>query len=501
MDAEAAETPTGFVAYQHDPAGVPELARLADQACDGAAHLVDVVGRVQRLAAAWVPALNSAAVQEVQHTFAYLLTTSDNGSTQPGASLAPLDGPALLPRALRDADDEVRALWAALADAVSHPIAMARCADIVFTMRLANNHRDSAEKAAHAYLAALGGTLLARDQSLGLLRAWTLARSVGSTVLETKIVTAMLDMADDVVTRADDPYAAVPLLEALTAPGRKGRAQPAAAQANALLDRALTTYTELHVITNVAALIRKRSADDPARAEQASRVEIAAVLAEADRATESLTIRFHLNEAASMARRLGISDLEQVAVAHLQSGPAVNWQTIEFEIALPPFFVNTFMRPYRYAKDWREALWEWFFTDAPSGNRASNETAARKALSESLVSRLARTTLYSGNDLPKKVINSDDEAYKHELAKTEQQSMGFYGGLLANALDLTKARFGIPTQDDLQNFILAGGTHPALARALAQALRLYWVREYAACVHLAAPKVEAAVRALLLELN
>jgi hypothetical protein len=336
---------------------------------------------------------------------------------------------------------------------------------------------------------------------LGLLRAWTLARSVGSTTLEPKIVTAMLDMADDVVTRADDPYAAVPLLEALTAPGRKGQAQPASAQANALLDRALTTYTEPYVITNVAALIRKRSADDPARADNASRVEIAALLAEADKHTAPLVIRFYLTEAASTAHRRGISDLEQVAVARLQSGPAVDWQTVKIEIALPPFFVNRFMRPYRYAKDWRDALEEWFFTDAPSGSRASNEAAASKFLGESIVARLARITLYSGNDLPRKVINGGDGAYKHELAKTEQYSMGCYGGLLANALDLTRARFGIPTQDDLQNFILGSGTHPALARALAQALRLYWVREYTACVHLAAPKVEAAVRALLLELN
>ena len=502
MDAaETTDTTAGPVAYQHDPAGVAELALLADQACDGVTHLLDVVGRVRHLAATWTSALDSVAVQEVQHTFAYLLETSDSGSTQPGALLVPIDGPALYPRALRDADGEVRALWAGLADAVSHPIAVARCADIVFTLRLADNHRDSAEKAARAYLAAVGGTLLHTEQSLGLLRAWTLARSVGSTVLEGQVASAMLVMADDVVTRAVDPYAAVPLLEALTAPGRKGQAQPAAAQANALLDRALTTYTESHVITDVAALIRKRSADDPARAEQASRVEITAMLSEADRATEPLTVRFHLNAAASTARRLGILDLEQFAVARLQSAPAINWQTKEFEISIPPFFVDTFMHPYRYAKDWREALTEWCFTDAPSGNYASNQVAARKAVSESLIARLVRVTIYSDNDLPKRTIAGDCEAYKHELAKIEQYSMGYYGGLLANALDLTRVRFGIPSQDDLQKFILGGGTHPALARAFAQALRLYWVGEYAACVHLATPKVEAAVRALLLELN
>ncbi|SDL17011.1 hypothetical protein SAMN05421874_1174 [Nonomuraea maritima] len=311
----------------------------------------------------------------------------------------------------------------------------------------------------------------------------------------------MLVVAEDVITRADDSSAAVRLLEALTAPGRKGTAQPASAQANALLDRALTAYTEPHAIANVAKLIRKRSADDHARAENASRVEIAALLTEADKAIEPLSILFHLGEAASTARRLGISDLEQQAVARLQSAPPVRWRTIEAEINLPPLFVNTFMRPFRYAKGWREALSVWFATEAPSGNHASNEATARKALNETVFRRVARVTIYGHHNLPKKVISSDDDAYTHELARIEQYAMDCYGGLLANALDLTRARFSIPTQADLETFILGSGTHPALARRLAQALRLYWVGEYAACVHLAAPKVEAAARALLLELN
>jgi hypothetical protein len=501
MEAETAETSTRFAAYRHDPAGVAALAQLADLACERAAHLVEVSLRVPQVAATFVPALDPAAVREVENTFCYVLSSNDSGAAQPGASLVPLDGPSL-PRALRDADDEVRALWAALADAVSHPVATARCADIVFTLRMADNSRDSAEKAARAYLATLGSSLLLKEQSLGLLRAWTLARSVRSGVLEAEIVSAMMDMAEDVVTRADDPHAAIPLLEALTAPGRKERAQPSSVPANALLDRVLTTYTELYVITHVAALIRKCSAGDPARAEHASRIEIATWLAEADKATEPLTIRFNLDKASSTARRLGISDLEQVAVARLQSAPPVEWKTAETEIELPRVFVNNFMHPYRYATDWQEALWAWFFTDAPSGNYASNKVTAQKVVSESVVARIARVTLYNNNDLPKKVITGDDEAYKHELARIEQYSMGCYGMLLANALDLIRARFGIPAQDDLETSIIRGsGTHPVLARTLARALRMYWVGEYDASVHLAAPKVEAAARALLLELN
>ncbi|MBB4914442.1 hypothetical protein [Streptosporangium saharense] len=143
----------------------------------------------------------------------------------------------------------------------------------------------------------------------------------------------------------------------------------------------------------------------------------------------------------------------------------------------------------------------WFLTEAPSGNHAGNEATARQIVNEIVFTRIARVTLYSTNDLPKKVISGDDEAYRNELARVEQYSMGCSGMLLVNALDLTRARFGIPAQGDLETFISQYGAHPTLAQALAQALRLYWVGEYSASVHLAAPKIEAAARALLLEIN
>src|SRR5207253_1496763 len=100
------------------------------------------------------------------------------------------------------------ALWIGLAGTVTHPISRARCHDIVFTLQLGQNNRDSAEQAARAYLDAVGGSLRIREQSYGLLRAWTLTRSVGLASLETQVTAAMVDMADAVISRVDDPHAA-----------------------------------------------------------------------------------------------------------------------------------------------------------------------------------------------------------------------------------------------------------------------------------------------------
>jgi hypothetical protein len=81
------------------------------------------------------------------------------------------------------------------------------------------------------------------------------------------------------------------------------------------------------------------------------------------------------------------------------------------------------------------------------------------------------------------------------------RGISIQGILLADALDIIKERFGIPSIADLEKSISTSGTHPVSARALAKGLMLYWVGEFDACVHLVVPKIEALVRALLLELN
>ncbi|WP_158719410.1 hypothetical protein [Streptomyces sp. NBRC 110035] len=96
--------------YRHDSAVVPDLAQLAGVACEGAEGFFEVGLNVQKLAAKLTPPLDSVAVRELVTTFAYVLSVMPLGSAQPGAALVPLDGPAI-PRALKDSDDEVRALW------------------------------------------------------------------------------------------------------------------------------------------------------------------------------------------------------------------------------------------------------------------------------------------------------------------------------------------------------------------------------------------------------
>lgn len=503
MDDDPAEETTRARSYRHDPAQVAVLAQLADRACDGVEDIHDAGTRIPALAAQTSPQVEPAAIAQLVNLFSYMLSTEAIGAPQPGAKLEPLDGPSWYPLALCEADSEVRALWVGLVGAVTHPIARARCHDIAFTLRLGQNNRDHAEQAVSAYLDAVGGSLRLREQSYGLLRAWTLVRAVGLVSLESQVTAAMLDMAEAVLSRADDPHAALPLLAALTATSRRTKTtRPPDPRVHALLDQGLTTYSQPRIISEFATLIRARAADDPARVEHAGRVEVGALLAEAETTTDGLVVRARLNEAASLARKLGIKDLEQQATARLQAAPPVEWTTFTSpEVKLPEFYVRTFLHPFRHASTWQESLGAWFATDSPSGRHENNKAVAQHNLGQSIVWRLATRVVFGEDDLPRRVTVGEADALEEELARVETENAGAMGLLLGSALDLIAARFGIPSQADLTEFITSAGTRPAFAEALATSLRLYWAREYTASVHLAAPKVEAAARALLLELS
>jgi hypothetical protein len=500
-DMQTIEVPPAenIVPYNHDPSMIPALAQLADAACEGVDGTHEASLRVAKLAKNANPPFNSASVRELTITFAYTLAPHPLGSAQPGADLVPLEGPSY-PRALRDADENVRALWISLASSVTHPMAKARCADIVFTLRLAKPH-EAAEKAVQAYLELVGDSLSLGEQSDGLLRAWGLVRAVGLSASMPRVSSVMLDMVDEVLDRQDDPYVVVHLLDALTAPQRKKKGSLSDPRVDALLDKALLTYADTRTVSELASLVRRRAAGDAMRFQHASEVEVKAYLNDADKATEAIVKRAHLNDAASKARQLNLPDLEAIAVSRLQSAPPVEWKRIESEFKIPNAFFRDFLRPYKKAESWTDALGAWFKTDAPSGSLESNEATARNVLNQSVFARLVTTIVFGDRDLPKRVLAGDDDAFRHELVRVETFGIRLHGILLADALDLIKSRFGIPPLAEVEARLIEAGAHPIMSRTLAKSLLLYWVGEFEAAVHLAVPKIEAATRALLLELN
>lgn len=485
--------------YRHDPALVPVLAQLADAACDGAGDPHDASWRAEQLAEKINPPVEHAAAMVLVNAFLYTLRHEE--VPQAGAKLTPTDGPSF-PVALRDVPDDMRDAWLALAGDVTHPMARARLYDLVFTLRLMSNSRQAAEQAARAYLDGVGGNQRAQAQATGVVRAWTLARSVGSTALEHEITERMLDLVVDMVNRDEHPYAVIPVLCALTTPPRGTTAEAVDPRVDEVLDRALLTYPQTRVLKDIAAIVRKRAAGDAVRVEAANRRLIEAMLAEARAATEPMVIRIRFHEAASVARQLGVADLEKVAVAALQSAPALDWDSTAYSVDLPASFFDMFLPGFNEAVDWREALDMWLLTDSPTGRYETNLATTQQVQQDSVMRyRVFTTMVFHNGGMPARSLSDEDEIFARDLAHTELLYLGTYGIFLANALDMIATRFGIPPRDDLETFLRRTGGDATLMNVLATALQLFWVAEYDAAVHLAVPKVEAAARALLLEIN
>lgn len=500
-DASSEETNQGPLPYVHDPDLVPVFVQLVDSACEDADDFHAVSIRLRQLATGLNPPLSSAAVRELLMTFSYSLQSTPIGSSKPDTSLVPLNGPSYFPRPLNDADDQTRALWVDLAAVVTHPVARARCADILFTLKLVRNRRDAAEQAVRAYLDMVGGSFQVYEQGEGLLRALTLARSVGLSDLEQQVISAMMEMAENALRANDASYVAVPLLDALAAPSRRRNTPPVDPKVDELLDVALQAYPESHVVKEVADIVRRRAAGDEARVQRASEAQIHALLKEADNARESLIKVYYLNEAASTARQFGVTHLEEVAVSRLQSAPPVEWKTLETEFKVPSEIFRNYLIPYGHARTWKEALLFWLQSECPSGSVSSNEKLAGKLQGASVIENLATNLKFGSEGLPKRVSSGEENSFQRQRVRAESVKIQLSGTLLSSALDVMRARFGIPSQGDLEACISETGTHPALAATLAKAFQLYWVGEFAASVHLAVPKIESSARSLLLEIN
>ncbi|MFD9735684.1 hypothetical protein [Umezawaea sp. NPDC059074] len=485
--------------YRHDAALVPALARLADAACDGVADPHEASLWARQLSEQSDPAVNPCAANVVVTAFLYTLFHDDIPVA--GANLRPIDGPSMLPVALKDTSGDIRAAWLALAAEVTHPVARARFYDIVFILRLMSNSRLAAERAARAYLDAVGGSQRLEAQATGLVRAWTLARSVGATALEQEVAEVMLGMAADLVECDDHPYVVSPLLCALIELPRRKSGGVIDPRVDVVLDRALRAYPQVHVIKDFAAIVRKRAAGDAVRVEAANRWLIEAMLAEARAAAEPMIVRTLFHEAASVARQLGVADLEKVAVAGLQAAPALNWESTLHKIDIPGSLFDAYLPGFNKATGWREALRIWLHSDSPTGEYEGNLATTQQVQQHSLIRYLTTTVLFRDGDMPARTLSGDDAVFARDLVRTELHCLGTYGVFLANALNVIAARFGIPPREELETFLRILGGDPTLMNVLATALQLFWVAEYDAAVHLAVLKVESAARALLLEIN
>lgn len=429
---------------------------------------------------------------------------AERDGTAAGADLVPLtdDGGASWPRPIHLAPDEVRTLWAELSGCVTHPVSVARLNDLCFSAGIGNG-RTAANVAARAYLEWPSTCLDTLDVAKGLARAWTLSRKISDGALEAHVYEALRTYAAAQLAAEGNPGTVFPLLEALTTSPRRAAPLTGVPSAAQLVDEARVRFHASYLVVRLTAMMRRLSTDPESMA-VANRAEVQAHLDEAKRAEHGAVRMHHLEAAAASARRLNVRDLEVAAVTALQSlAPEdLGLARITAQSTIPAYIQEAYLRDFDESHDWREALHRFLHTDSPTGSYERNIASARRELARPSLRALFPTKRLGGHGLPQQTVHGDDARIDEELTRFELLHSGTYGHWYAEALARIANTFGVPTQDELRAFLVGAYRCDAgIASAFAESLHLFWEGRRSAAVHLAVPKIEGAVRSLLLELD
>lgn len=494
-------------AYRHEQAAVETAARLVDSAFEAAARLVDVSEHMRALASQAGVDPAGPLGRELFQAVSYRLQL-DYGVEAGCALRSSTDTEAYAwPPRIGEVEPDVVTLWRNVAELVEQPGAIARFHDLLFERR--DGRRDQhAAAAAKAYLASAKSRSRAHlDVAAFLVRAWDLARSVGLWSLLPDVHAELHSRAQNAMSSdgAALPGVVLPMIAALAA--APTRRQPPAtipdpAVVDLLLETAFTTFTAGFLASQVAAMMRARTSD-PVKIEQINRREVSAYRAEAA-ASAGLARQAHLTQAIEIARARGLMDVVREITAELQAIPVgdLGLRSHSTSVRVPSDQVERFLYGFTEGPEWRDGMRFFLNTDCPTGQLAQLKQQAQDiARLAPLVSMIPRNLLGS-DGLPRWVAQTPEEQEADRIATCARIRAELQGQHLAQGLRRLEERYGAPDEASLIACLSENGqADTRLAGSLARAFLHFWRGDYEACVQVAVPKVEAAARALLRELD
>jgi hypothetical protein len=494
-------------AYRHDPAVAVMAARLADSAFEAAARSWDVNECMRALAAQEGLDPDGPLGRELFQVASYRLRL-DHGGKAGCALRSSLDTEHYAwPPRISEVESDVIALWRDVAGLVENLAAIARFHDLLFERR--DGRRDE-----HATAAVQGYLAVARSRSRAdldvaafLVRAWDLARSVGLWSLLADVQSELQRQARDAMSSggAALPGVVLPMIAALAAPVPRRQppaSVPAPAAVDLLLETAFTTFRAGFLASQVAAMMRAR-ASDPVAIEQINRQEVAAHRAEAA-ASAGLARQAHLADAIEIARARGLTDLVREVTAELQAIPFrdLGLRRHSTSVRVPADQVERFLHDFTASPEWRDGLRFFLSTDCPTGDLAQLRQQAHDLARIAPLVSVIPLGLLGDDGLPRWTAQSPEEQEAGRMATCARIRAELQGRHLAQGLHRLAERYGVPDEPSLMAFLSENGqSDSVLAASLARAFLHFWRGDYEACAHVAVPKIEAAARMLLRELD
>lgn len=494
--------PAAPLPYTFAATDVPHAARVLDAAFTDLIEGWEGWGAIEKAVKEFTSPLSEECVRVLGQLAARPLNLELRG--RPGTDLA-VGGGLGLP-SIRDVGADDVALWEALAEEVTAPAALARLSDLLFLRRV-GNVGGHARRAGRAYLDAVGDRADDMDTTTYLVRAWTLCRLVKAAEVEGEVLDEIERRVDSLVAGdgKNRPGVLFPLVAALCEKPLD------ATQTTSLRDHANTVLTTLASVVSRADLasevasMRRKVAGGAATAGDLAAIdgdELAGYLRDAD-ASPNAAVRMHrLEAAARTATTRGMTNHARDIAAKMQAirPEELGMQRISASSSLPNWVPESYLDEFTRGSDWRRGIAVFLLSpNAPSGSVSSlREYAVERRGS---LGRLFSTTIY-GNGLPQATFSSEAEQDRHDMAFAGRVAAENHGQLLAIALHRISERFGTPDLDELTGLLInVGAADPRLARSLAKGFIYFWAGDYEAAVCVLIPKIEAAARALLRELD
>jgi len=164
--------------------------------------------------------------------------------------------------------------------------------------------------------------------------------------------------------------------------------------------------------------------------------------------------------------------------------------------------VERFLDGFTASPDWRDGINYFLQTECPLGDLARLRQEERDIAKVTVFSSLLPRTILGKDGLPRWTASSDEDRQAERLATCARIYVENQGRVLAEGLQRMERRYGTPAEVNLAAHLSRNGQFDqALARSLASGFRHYWAGDYEASVHVVVPKIEAAARALLRELD
>lgn len=503
--------------YEYDEAHVDPAARRLDSAYAEAGatrHWSDVIDHLRGgPPTATTLESQTSLDRALQTPVLFRLKLAMAGET-PGCRLVPeVDTDVLVwPARLRDVPEPEVQLWRGLASRVEHPAARARLHDLLAERR-DGDVRAHAEAAVDAYLELASVSITESGTpfvvSEILVRAWELCRRFQLWGRHQQVQRALLVAADrELATGEHTPGIVLPMLEAaVAAPVRRQPKDATETPAgtpdiDALIEQAIVAYPSDYLLAQTMDLARRRAGSEDERVAVDVR-QGEALLAWARDAAGA--VRQHrLEVAISYARGRGLASIADEATRDLQRirPEDLGLQAISASLWLPRDASERYLSGFTRSPMWGDALALFLDSDCPTGSYAALVQQERDLAKISVLRRMFRRTELTHEGRPGWSTSSDEQDQAAEIAWLASHHAREHGRLLAEGLMRMADRYALPDEDTLTDHLSMGGSaHVRLSRSLARSLTLFWRDEHEAAVYLIVPKIEAAARALLLELD